>query len=259
MVLNKSVGVWFCWFFFSFPSQKITATPLVKIFTFPLPEKSSSFPPVPPHHVRSVPLLSPMPPGWHASRAEGFYIFFYYFLFYFHRTFRLQLPKLFDLPRCLLTRKKTLARSAGSSAHTWAPWRASMLLPNLVTQRARGGRGGGMKGAAGGTSKPLPPRPAPALPYIGGAGGGRRFPCECVSPPPAPLISPWGASSLGAPFSPITPAETLRGSPRCSERWCSVRPGSGGTFPVSVPSPGEPGWPGSTEVRSLTTLGKKKG
>lgn len=58
-----------------------------------------------------------------------------------------------------------------------------------------------MKGAAGGTSKPLPPRPAPALPYIGGAGGGRCFARECV-PPPAPFISPWGGVLLGSPDHP---------------------------------------------------------
>lgn len=193
--------------FFSF--QKTTPTPFCE---------NISPPPPPSRRSPRPPCAPPAPPCLRLARVQDggilfspslfyYYLFIYFILLYFHCTFRLQLPELFDLPRCLLTRKKTPALSAGSSAHTWAPWRSSMLLPNLVTQRARGGTGGGMKGAAGGTSKAPPPRPAPALPYKGGAGGGRRFARQSVRCPPPSSLRPEGSSV--APRFPSLP----RGSP----------------------------------------------
>lgn len=233
--VRSLVGFYFLVFFFS----ENNCNPLLRGYFFtPLPPAGP-----PDHHV--LPLL-PLASDWHASRTEELFFFplFYNYLFnylislYFHCTFRLQLPKLFDLPRCLLTRKKTPALSAGSSAHTWAPWRASMLLPNLVTQRARGGTEGGMKGAAGGTSKAPPPRPTPALPYIGGAGGGRRFARESVLCPPAPLIAPGGVViGTAVPPSPRSaPLKLYGGRPAAPSAGAQPAPGSVSP-PCSTPPP----------------------
>lgn len=68
----------------------------------------------------------------------------------------------------------------------------------------------GMKGAAGGTSKAPPPRPAPALPYIGAAAGGRRSARQSVLCSPAGLIAPGGALT-GTPVPPSLPAQQLQG------------------------------------------------
>lgn len=199
--LNKRLGLQVRWLFFIlffFFFSENNCKPLFRENFFSLLPPSG-----PPDHY-----LLPLASDWHASRTEELppafsiiYLFIYLISLYFHCTFRLQLPKLFDLPRCLLTRKKTQALSAGSSAHTWAPWRASMLLPNLVTQRARGGNRGGMKGAAGGASKAPPPRPTPALPLY--RGRRRRTPLRTRECPvsPAPLTAPGGVA-IGTPGPP---------------------------------------------------------
>lgn len=75
--------------------------------------------------------------------------------------------------------------------------------------KSSGGTPGGMKGAAGGTSKAPPPRPTPALPYIGGAGGGRRFARESVLCPPVPFTAPGGVVT-GTPVPPSPRSAPLK-------------------------------------------------
>lgn len=174
------------------------------------------------------------------------YLFICLILLYFHGTFRLQLPKVFDLPRCLLTRKKTPALSAGSSAHTWAPWRASMLLPNLVTQRARGGGPAGdergrrrdIKGAA------APPHCRPSL--YRGRRRQTRFARESVLCSPAPLFAP-GRVVIGTPL-PLSPRSAplkLHGA-RPAAPSAGAQPASGPVCPLRSPPRPEPGQAGLT-------------
>lgn len=129
---------------------------------------------------------------------------------YFQVAFQIQLPKLFDLSLCLLTRKRTFACSAGRSEHTW---KNLARLPALAkfshTKRpARGSEGEDERDSRRdfkGSPCPAPARPiTPPPAYIrrGCRGGLSHANCSVASSPfflPSPL-SLFAEGSFGCPL-----------------------------------------------------------
>lgn len=89
--------------------------------------------------------------NWNVSRLD----------FYFQFTFQIQLPKLFDLSPCLLTRKRTLGLLSWElGAHVERLARIHIPAKFSHTKGPARGKKKRMKAAAARTSKAAPPRRA---------------------------------------------------------------------------------------------------